>query len=78
MSVVKYTEEGVIDIHVSSKKVGYATYITITITDDEAQIMPDDLSMVSFLVKQMSGDIDIECTEGEGTRFLLNLPQLAL
>lgn len=78
ISAVKYTEEGVIDIHVSSKKVGYATYITITIADDEAQIMPDDLSMVSFLVKQMSGDIDIECTEGEGTKFLLNLPQLAL
>lgn len=78
MSAVKYTDEGVIDIHVSSKKVGYATYITITIADDGAEITPDDLSMVSFLVKQMSGDINIECTEGEGTKFLLGLPQLAL
>lgn len=78
MSAVKYTDEGVIDIHVSSKKIGYATYITITIADDGTQITPDDLSMVSFLVKQMSGDIDIECTEGEGTKFLLGLPQLAL
>lgn len=78
MSAVKYTDEGVIDIHVSSKKVGYATYITITIADDGAEITPDDLSMVSFLVKQMSGDINIECTEGEGSKFLLGLPQLAL
>ncbi len=78
MSAVKYTDEGVIDIHVSSKKVGYAAYITIIIADDGAEITPDDLSMVSFLVKQMSGDIDIECTEGEGTKFLLGLPQLAL
>ena len=78
MSAVKYTDEGVIDIHVSSKKVGYATYITITIADDGAEITPDDFSMVSFLVKQMSGDINIECTEGEGTKFLLGLPQLAL
>lgn len=78
MSAVKYTDEGVIDIHVSSKKVGYATYITITIADDGAEITPDDLSMVSFLVKQMSGDINIKCTEGEGTKFLLRLPQLAL
>ncbi|MBD5097099.1 MAG: hypothetical protein HDT40_08930 [Lachnospiraceae bacterium] len=78
MSAVKYTDEGVIDIHVSSKKVGYATYITITIADDGAEITPDDLSMVSFLVKQLSGDINIECTEGEGTKFLLGLPQLAV
>ncbi|MDE5872982.1 MAG: PocR ligand-binding domain-containing protein, partial [Lachnospiraceae bacterium] len=78
MSAVKYTDEGVIDIHVSSKKVGYATYITITIADDGAEITPDDFSMVSFLVKQMSGDINIECTEGEGTKFFLGLPQLAL
>ncbi len=78
MNVVKNTYEGVIDIHVSSKKVGYATYITITIAVDGAEVMPDDLSMVSFLVKQMSGDIDIECTKGQGTKFFLGLPQLAL
>ncbi|MCM1289018.1 MAG: PocR ligand-binding domain-containing protein [Clostridium sp.] len=78
MSAVKYTDEGVIDIHVSSKKVGYATYITITIADDGAEITPDDLSMVSFLVKQMSGDIEVECNKGEGTKFLLGLPQLAI
>lgn len=106
MHSIQCTEEGVIDIHVSSEKVGYAEHLVIELSDTSAGLpkeVVDDvnlyfqqgneqhfekrvqdevenagLSMISFLVKQMSGTIEIGSEEGKGTHFTIKLPQLRI
>lgn len=103
MNLIQYTQEGVIDIHVSSRKHGYAEDLTIEITNSGTEILPDqysilkkyletgdtdgfdkkkdeknDFSMVSFLLKQMSGSIKVASTEKKGITFAIQLPQLSL
>lgn len=101
MTAAQYTNSGVIDLHVSGKKSGYAENIEVIISDDSFDMTPEELksvkqylkhgnrviierqdfvnmdfSMVSFIAKQMSGNISIESAEGNGTSFIFSLPQL--
>lgn len=78
-NAIQYTDEGVITLYISSESRGYAENLKIQISGDGMDMAAEHYEDAnSYLLKQMSGNIEIKNVEGEGTTFVIWLPQLKL